>query len=192
MKNLPELLELAESGPKDERDRRVSMIRTFNTLFKSVIGLAGQLEKVQLFGAATWLVADSRVIAETVQTMMSTARDFQYRCRKLMNDNESGQRSRSSSTTANPGQALTAYMKAAHINTSEMALLMKIPPHHLSEILANRRAITVYGAKMLEEATGSSAESWLTLQMLYSLCNSEEVPVAIASGLRERFNRRSI
>lgn len=72
--------------------------------------------------------------------------------------------------TMHPGE----YIKLAYIETKQMtqrslAAKLAVSPATLSRLLDAQSSLTVPMALALERVLGRSAESWLTMQMRYSL-----------------------
>lgn len=72
-----------------------------------------------------------------------------------------------------PGRTIGAELAARRLTAHRAALLMRIPPNRLSQILAGKRGITADTALRLARLLGPSAQFWMTLQTQYDLATTE-------------------
>jgi addiction module HigA family antidote len=69
-----------------------------------------------------------------------------------------------------PGEMLVAeFLEPLHITPNILADMIKVPSHHINEIINNQRAITSDIAIRLGKVFGTSAGIWLNLQMKWEL-----------------------
>ncbi len=73
-----------------------------------------------------------------------------------------------------PGEFLLEEIETRKLVKKEVASLLGIFPHHLSEIFSGKRNISAKLAVRLEKAFGISAEYWLSLQTAYDLQMARE------------------
>lgn len=72
-----------------------------------------------------------------------------------------------------PGRTIAAELAARQLTAHRAALLMRIPPNRLSQIIAGRRGITADTALRLARLLGPGAQFWMTLQTQYDLATTE-------------------
>lgn len=68
-----------------------------------------------------------------------------------------------------PGEFLKEELQTRGILMKDAAGELKIYPHHLSEIFAKKRDISLKLAFKLEKYLGISAEYWLNMQLAYDI-----------------------
>jgi len=72
-----------------------------------------------------------------------------------------------------PGRTIEAELRARHLTAHRAALLMRIPPSRLSQILAGKRGITAETALRLARLFGPSGQFWMALQAQHDLATTE-------------------
>jgi addiction module HigA family antidote len=73
-------------------------------------------------------------------------------------------------TPVHPGEMLRQeFMKPLGMSINGLALELQVPAAHISEIVNERRGITVDTALRLAQHFGTSADFWITLQKDYAL-----------------------
>ncbi len=73
-----------------------------------------------------------------------------------------------------PGQTIAAELRSRGITPHRAALLMRIPPNRLSQILAGKRGITADTALRLARLLGPTAQFWMALQAQHDLATTEQ------------------
>ena len=68
-----------------------------------------------------------------------------------------------------PGAVLTEELDARDISAAAFALLLRVPPQRIQEIVAEKRAITPETALRIGTALGTGARIWLAMQQAYDL-----------------------
>ncbi len=73
-----------------------------------------------------------------------------------------------------PGRTIAAELRSRDITPHRAALLMRIPPNRLSQILGGKRGITADTALRLARLLGPGAQFWMTLQTQHDLATTEQ------------------
>jgi addiction module HigA family antidote len=68
-----------------------------------------------------------------------------------------------------PGRHLAEQLDVLGMSAAELARRIKVPTNRVTQILNGQRAVTGDTALRLGHFLGTSAEFWLSLQMLYDL-----------------------
>jgi antitoxin HigA-1 len=73
-----------------------------------------------------------------------------------------------------PGEILQEeFLSPLDMSATRLAQVIEVPPNRLTELVAERRAITADTALRLARALGTSAEFWMNLQKTYELRTTE-------------------
>src|SRR4029077_5838831 len=80
-----------------------------------------------------------------------------------------------------PGSILKEALEARTRSAAAFALLLRVPPQRIQEIVAGKRAITPETALRIGTALGTGARLWLALQQGYDL---HKVEVALGAKVR--------
>ena len=72
-------------------------------------------------------------------------------------------------TPIHPGEILTDELTELNIAAAELARAIKVPPNRITQIIAGKRSISADTALRLGQFFGTSADSWLNLQVRYDL-----------------------
>lgn len=182
---LAELTTLAAMSPLKEREVRIKVIRRFFGMVERLDMIAQKFLRFDTLGAAIWMLDDARKITEEVGHLLQEAKDLQYRTKRLLGPNEVGRRSKE--VAVNPGKAIWEFLVAKGVSVEEFADLVGEPKEMVTKTIDCQRPISARMAKVLEEASDASAESWLMHSNLYFLANSKELTEEEAKKVRERF-----
>ena len=68
-----------------------------------------------------------------------------------------------------PGAVLKEELDARDMSAAAFALLLRVPPQRIQEIVAEKRAITPETALRIGTALGTGARIWLAMQQAYDL-----------------------
>lgn len=79
-----------------------------------------------------------------------------------------------------PGEFLLEEIEERTLLKKDVAKVLDILPHHLSEIFAGKRNIPAKLAVKLEKLFGISAQYWLGLQMYYDLYQAKQQEELVA------------
>lgn len=92
-----------------------------------------------------------------------------------------------------PGEILLEeFIKPMNLSETQIALGMKIPPHHITEIIQGKRGITADTALRLARYFNMSPQFWLGLQMDYDLdITEDEIGEQIAQEVLGLRNNKS-
>ncbi|KAF0138988.1 MAG: XRE family plasmid maintenance system antidote protein [Rhodospirillaceae bacterium] len=80
-----------------------------------------------------------------------------------------------------PGRVLAGELKALGVTPTELARQIGVPPNRISQIIRGKRGITGNTALRLGHWFGTSAESWLSLQMAYEI-HAAEIAIGAKVG----------
>ena len=80
-----------------------------------------------------------------------------------------------------PGAVLKEELEARGLSAAAFALLLRVPPQRVQEIVAGRRAITPETALRIGTALGTGARIWLAMQQAYDL---RKVEVELGAKVR--------
>jgi addiction module HigA family antidote len=72
-----------------------------------------------------------------------------------------------------PGTILKEELAARGLSAAAFALLLRVPPQRIQEIVAEKRAITPETALRIGVALGTGGRIWLALQQAYDLRKTE-------------------
>jgi addiction module HigA family antidote len=73
-----------------------------------------------------------------------------------------------------PGRILKRELKARKLSANRFALALRVPSGRVTDILNEKRAITVDTALRLAAFFGNSAQFWMNLQIQYDLARAEK------------------
>ena len=73
-----------------------------------------------------------------------------------------------------PGKFLADELAELHMNATDLAHALRVPPNRIYQILNGKRAMTADTALRLSQWLGTSAELWLNLQTMYELRLAEQ------------------
>jgi addiction module HigA family antidote len=82
---------------------------------------------------------------------------------------------------AHPGKILKEELASRRLSAASFARLLRVPPRHVQEIAATKRAISPETALRIGDALGTGGRIWLAMQQAYDLRKAE-----IAMGDRIR------
>lgn len=102
-----------------------------------------------------------------------------------------GMRTKKDSFVAiHPGEFLREdFMKPLSLSTNALALALRVPATRISEIVHERRGITVDTALRLGIYFGTTPNYWLNMQMAYEMAVAErELKPKIHQEVRRRIN----
>jgi len=68
-----------------------------------------------------------------------------------------------------PGLVLKEELAARGLSAAAFALMLRVPPQRVQEIVAEKRAITPETALRIGTALGTGARLWLAMQQAYDL-----------------------
>ena len=68
-----------------------------------------------------------------------------------------------------PGSILKEELEARKLSAAAFALMLRVPPQRIQEIVAGKRAITPETALRIGTALGTGARLWLAMQQAYDL-----------------------
>ena len=68
-----------------------------------------------------------------------------------------------------PGLVLKEELKARKLSAAAFALMLRVPPQRIREIVAGKRAITPETALRIGTALGTGVRLWLAMQQAYDL-----------------------
>jgi addiction module HigA family antidote len=68
-----------------------------------------------------------------------------------------------------PGTVLREELAARELSAAAFALMLRVPPQRIQEIVAGKRAITPEMALRIGTALGTGARLWLAMQQAYDL-----------------------
>lgn len=68
-----------------------------------------------------------------------------------------------------PGFILKEELEARKLSAAAFALMLRVPPQRIQEIVAGKRAITPETALRIGTALGTGARLWLAMQQAYDL-----------------------
>ena len=68
-----------------------------------------------------------------------------------------------------PGVILKEELGARNLSAAAFALMLRVPPQRIQEIVAGKRAITPETALRIGTALGTGARLWLAMQQAYDL-----------------------
>jgi addiction module HigA family antidote len=68
-----------------------------------------------------------------------------------------------------PGAVLREELAARKLSAAAFALMLRVPPRRIQEIVAGKRAITPETALRIGTALGTGARLWLAMQQAYDL-----------------------
>src|SRR5271154_852180 len=71
--------------------------------------------------------------------------------------------------SVHPGTVLKEEIEARNLSAAAFALLLRVPPQRIQEIVAGKRAITPETALRIGTALGTGARLWLAMQQAYDL-----------------------
>lgn len=74
-----------------------------------------------------------------------------------------------SRTPIHPGEILAEELEALNISAAELARTINVPPNRITQIMAEKRAITADTALRLAKYFGTSPDLWMNLQKIYEL-----------------------
>ncbi|HEX3971082.1 MAG TPA: HigA family addiction module antitoxin [Stellaceae bacterium] len=72
-----------------------------------------------------------------------------------------------------PGTILKEELEARGLSAAAFALLLRVPPQRIQEIVAGKRSITPETALRIGIALGTGARLWLAMQQAYDLYKVE-------------------
>jgi antitoxin HigA-1 len=72
-----------------------------------------------------------------------------------------------------PGTILKEELAARGLSAAAFALLLRVPPQRIQEIVAEKRAITPETALRIGIALGTGGRLWLAMQQAYDLRKTE-------------------
>jgi len=72
-----------------------------------------------------------------------------------------------------PGVILKEELAARNLSAAAFALMLRVPPQRIQEIVAGKRAITPETALRIGTALGTGARLWLAMQQAYDLYKVE-------------------
>ena len=72
-----------------------------------------------------------------------------------------------------PGKILKEEIEARGLSAAAFALLLRVPPQRIQEIVAGKRAISPETALRIGTALGTGARLWLAMQQAYELHQGE-------------------
>jgi addiction module HigA family antidote len=72
-----------------------------------------------------------------------------------------------------PGAVLKEELAARGLSAAAFALLLRVPPQRIQEIVAGKRAITPETALRIGTALGTGARIWLAMQQAHDLRKAE-------------------
>ena len=73
-----------------------------------------------------------------------------------------------------PGVILKEELAARKLSAAAFALMLRVPPQRIQEIVAGKRAITPETALRIGTALGTGARLWLAMQQAYDLWHASE------------------
>jgi addiction module HigA family antidote len=74
---------------------------------------------------------------------------------------------------AHPGKILKEELAARGLSAASFALLLRVPPQRIQEIVAGKRAISLETALRIGVALGTGGRLWLAMQQAYDLRKAE-------------------
>jgi addiction module HigA family antidote len=80
-----------------------------------------------------------------------------------------------------PGVILKEELAARKLSAAAFALMLRVPPQRIQEIVAGKRAITPETALRIGTALGTGARLWLAMQQAYDL---HKVEVELGARVR--------
>src|SRR5271169_6767020 len=72
-------------------------------------------------------------------------------------------------TPIHPGEILADELEELGISAAELARTLAVPPNRISQIIAQKRAISADTALRLARYFGTTADLWMNLQKTYEL-----------------------
>jgi len=85
-----------------------------------------------------------------------------------------------------PGSVLKEEIAARGLSAAAFALLLRVPPQRIQEIVAGKRAITPETALRIGTALGTGARLWLAMQQAYDL---HKVELELGAKVRAEVHR---
>jgi antitoxin HigA-1 len=80
-----------------------------------------------------------------------------------------------------PGAVLKEELAARKLSAARFALMLRVPPQRIQEIVAGKRSITAETALRIGTALGTGARLWLAMQQAYDL---RKVEIELGSKVR--------
>ena len=86
---------------------------------------------------------------------------------------------------AHPGEVLREdFMKPLGLSANALALALRVPVTRISEIVRERRAISVETAMRLGQYFGTSTEFWINVQTSWEVASAQELLPRIRSEVQ--------
>jgi antitoxin HigA-1 len=85
-----------------------------------------------------------------------------------------------------PGKILKEEIEARGLSAAAFALLLRVPPQRIQEIVAGKRAISPETALRIGTALGTGARLWLAMQQAYDL---HKVEIELGEKVRAEVHR---
>lgn len=85
-----------------------------------------------------------------------------------------------------PGNILKEEIEARGLSAAAFALLLRVPPQRIQEIVAGKRAISPETALRIGTALGTGARLWLAMQQAYDL---HKVEIELGEKVRAEVHR---
>ena len=87
---------------------------------------------------------------------------------------KNGEEIKNTESPLHPGYIIKMELDARHLKEENVALELSIKPHHLLELMKEKRSVGAELAVKLEKVLGIDANYWLRVQCRYDLAKARE------------------